>query len=131
MSRNLAAVSTLAAVAAVAAAAVALIVSPKTANAAGDITDDPLPFVSSTSRAQVRTQALELPPLRGDGEGASAPTPAHAQSVLNRVDLREEYKAARDEVSAMGGEDSGAAYFKSHPEGAKSAAIMGAPGQDR
>jgi hypothetical protein len=128
MSRNLHAATTLAAVAAVAAAAVAAIVSPKAANAAGDISVDPVPFVSSTSRAQVREQLLEFPASGGDGEGTYAATLTQGHGAVNRVDLRDEYKASRDEVNAMGGEDSGSTYLKSHAAAANPAAIMGGPG---
>lgn len=121
MTRNmLLAVASAAAVAAIAAAAA--ITSGKAF--ADDITIDNAPFVSSRSRAEVqaeltRTGVNEWTRQFNDAQFMAAYT--------SRGQARADYLAARDEVKALDGEDSGSVYLSRRPVGVNTRAIMGAP----
>jgi hypothetical protein len=127
MNRDLEAALTFAAVAAAAAAAAATLIVPRSAFAAGDITVDPTPFVSTATREQVRADLMGAAQFARDTEwvqqgNAAAP---FKSSVAPR-ELREQYKASRDEVSALTREDSGAMYLKRAAAG-NPTAVMGGP----
>lgn len=94
--------------------AAALVLSATGAAFAGDITIDPTPFVPSLSRAEVQSQL--------DQYKASGVNPwsmrynqlAGFQSAQSRDDVTAAYIASRDEVAALGREDSGSAYLAAH-----------------
>lgn len=78
---------------------------------ADDITVDPNPFVSTLTRAQVRE---ELNQFRHGGVNPWAdeynlqPPP---RGTSTRSEVKAAYLAARDEVAAFNGEDSGSVYM--------------------
>ncbi|HSV53115.1 MAG TPA: DUF4148 domain-containing protein [Burkholderiaceae bacterium] len=78
---------------------------------ADDDTIDTTPFVSTKSRAEVQAE------LARPYQGAVSPwSPQYNQltefkSRLTRAQVQAEYIAAREEVAAMNGEDSGSAYL--------------------
>lgn len=121
MTRNmLLAVASAAAVAAIAAAAA--ITSGKAF--ADDITIDNTPFVSSRSRSEVqaeltRSDVNEWTRQFNDAQFMAAYT--------DRGQARADYLAARDEVKALHGEDSGSVYLSRRTVGVNTRAIMGAP----
>jgi hypothetical protein len=123
MNRNIESALVLTAVAM--AAVGAALLSPRSASAAGDITVDPTPFLSTASRAEVRAHVLKGPPLhRGDAVWTELPRTA---SAVSPAALRAEYQGSRELVKGFSGEDSGSAYLKAHPQSADGAATMGGP----
>lgn len=95
-------VARLAAIAAIAAGA-----APVGQSLADDITIDPTPFVSTLTRAEVRAQVAKSSLTEWDRQYGGP----HAVSGYTRAQAREAYVAARHEVRALGGEDSGSAYL--------------------
>ncbi len=130
MNRNLEAALKLAAVAAAAATAAVAPIVPRTATAAaGDITIDPAPFVSTVARAAVRAELLQGSQFVRDTEWvqqANAAVPF--KSSVTRAQAREQYQATRGEVDALTGEDSGSMYLKMSPPDHRTQ-VMGAPAQ--
>jgi hypothetical protein len=130
MNRDLEAALTFAAVAAAAAAAAATLIVPRTAAAAtGDITVDPTPFVSTTTRGDVRAELLQGSQFARDTEWvqqANAAVPF--KSSITRAQARDQYKAARSEVQALTSEDSGSMTLKIRPRN-NPTTVMGAPAQ--
>ena len=113
MNRNLA--STLSIVSTAAAAfAFAAIAS---GNAyADDITIDPTPFVSTKTRAEVRSEVLgRAEQLRmANSEWPTEMNPPF-HSTVTRAQVKDDYIASRREVNALNGEDSGSSYLASLP----------------
>jgi len=83
---------------------------------ADDITIDPNPFVSTRTRAEVQaevmgqSEALRTASSEWSMQMNTADLP---QSTLSRAQVRQEYIAARREVNALNGEDSGSSYLMS------------------
>jgi len=120
MNRNIAAylgMST-AAVALAAAAAVA----PGVAYA-DDITIETMPAVLSAQRAVVKAQALQRSPV--DEWTLQQNGAPKFESTLTAEQAKAQYVAAREEVRALNGEDSGSMYFRKMPS--RSTSVMGAP----
>jgi hypothetical protein len=129
MNRNLSSVLALAAVAAAAAAATAALVLPRTAYA-DDITIDPTPFVSTRTRADVRSELLGRADIlrhQSSEWALQSNEPTAFKSPFTPQQAREEYRASRVQVNALNGEDSGSAYFKMSPLRVNPATSMGAP----
>lgn len=110
------------AVGAAAIAAAAAITSGKAY--ADDITIDDSPFVSTTSRAEVRAQLMNRGSIT---EWTMQFNDSRVKTDYARGQARAEYLAARDEVRALNGEDSGSAYLGKRTAGANARAVMGAP----
>ncbi len=97
---------------AVAAVGAAALVSSKAY--ADDITIDPTPFVSTRSRAEVKAELMSQPELvrAAASEWAMQHNePPRLDSGYTRAQASSEYKAARQEVSALTAEDSGSSYL--------------------
>jgi len=83
---------------------------------ADDITIDPTPFVSTRTRAEVRSEvmgqgeALRMASSEWSTQMNSTMLP---QSTVTRAQVRAEYIASRREVNALNGEDSGSSYLAS------------------
>lgn len=78
---------------------------------ADDITIDPTPFVSTASRAQVMA---ELKQFQASGVNPWADDYnqlAQAHSTMTRAEVTAAYLASRNEVEALGAEDSGSSYL--------------------
>lgn len=81
---------------------------------ADDITIDPHPFVSTRTAAEVQHE-LQQYKAAGVNPWASSYNPlAGFRSSKTRAQVTAEFLAARAEVSALGGEDSGSAYLTAH-----------------
>src|SRR5512133_3132432 len=109
------------AVGAAALAAAAAITSGKAY--AADITIDDSPFVSTTSRAEGRAQLMKGGSVT---EWTLQFNDSRAKTDYARGQARAEFLAARDEVRALNGEDSGSAYLGRRPAGVNARAVMGA-----
>lgn len=85
---------------------------------ADDITIDPTPFVSTRTRAEVRSEvmgqgeALRMASSEWSTQMNSTMLP---QSTVTRAQVTQEYIASRREVNALNGEDSGSSYLASLP----------------
>jgi hypothetical protein len=113
MNRNLASTLT---IAATAAAALALAAMACNNAYADDITVDNTPFVSSKTRAEVQAEVTGQDMSIASGEWAAQMNePRQTISDLTRAQVTAEYLAARREVSALNGEDSGSFYFAMMP----------------
>ncbi|MDB5899359.1 MAG: hypothetical protein JWP41_2961 [Ramlibacter sp.] len=78
---------------------------------AGDISVESTPFVSSVSRAEVQSQLAEYKKA-GVNPWSTSYNPLRSfQSTKTRAQVTAEYRAARDQVAAFTGEDSGSAYL--------------------
>jgi len=110
MTRNLASVLTITSTAAAACAFAAIACGP--VYAAGDITVDPTPFVSTKTRAEVMAEVTgQAEALRvASSELAMQATP-RASSGFTRAQAKADYIAARSEVNALNAEDSGSSYL--------------------
>lgn len=84
---------------------------------ADDITIDPTPFVSSRTRAEVQAEIMgQAEVLRGESaEWAMQQNAVAEPSNYTSGQAKAEYIAARREVNALNGEDSGSAYLASLP----------------
>lgn len=110
--------------------AFAIVIS--TAAAAGtafadDIGMDNTPFHSTASRAEVRAELVRFQQSASDPWADYQPVAAFHSSVT-RAEVRAQYIAARGEVAAMNGEDSGSvalAHGEHAPAGTR---IAGQPG---
>jgi len=81
---------------------------------AGDISIDPHPFVSSRSRADVQKELADFQ-RAGVNPWSTGYNPLRSfRSTRSRAAVQQEYVAARQEVRAFGGEDSGAAWLAQH-----------------
>src|SRR5512133_1601471 len=90
---------------------------------ADDITIDDSPFVSTTSRAEVRAQLMNRGSIT---EWTMQFNDSRVKTDYARGQARAEYLAARDEVRALNGEDSGSAYLGRTFAGVNARAVMGA-----
>jgi hypothetical protein len=78
---------------------------------ADDITIDNTPFVGSKTRAEVQAELSQFK-RAGTSPWSTQYNPlAKFQSTKSRADVVAEYTAARNEVAALNGEDSGSAYL--------------------
>ena len=78
---------------------------------ADDITIDPTPFVSTMTRAQVKEELRQFQ-ASGVNPWADDYNPiAQARSTMTRAEVQAAYLAARNEVAALDGEDSGSSYL--------------------
>ena len=110
---------------AAAAAAVAAAAAIASSDAfADDVTVDTQPFVSTMTRAQVRSE-IKRSDLAAFDEWSLQNRPAQFKSSLTRQQVRAEYVANRDEVRALTAEDSGSSYFWKMPRTGTS--VMGGP----
>ena len=114
MNRHFASVLTFAVTTAAVACAAAMASSSAYAD---DITIDTTPFVSTRSRAEVKAELMSQPQFVT--AAASEWTLQHNQqsplmSGYTRQQASAEYKAARQEVSALTAEDSGSSYLARH-----------------
>jgi hypothetical protein len=83
---------------------------------ADDITIDPTPFVSSRTRAEVQSEVMgQAEALRMANSEWSMQQNVLPQSTVTRAQVTQEYIAARHEVNALNGEDSGSSYLASLP----------------
>ena len=94
---------------------------------ADDITVDSQPFVSGKSRAEVQA---ELQQVRASGVNPWSqdfdPLKSFASSKT-RAQVSAEYLASRNEVAALGGEDSGAAWLAARPVAPNDRLLAGQP----
>jgi hypothetical protein len=81
---------------------------------ADDITVDSTPFVSSASRAEVQDQLAQFKQSGANPWSNQYNPLAKFSSQLTRAEVVAEFIAARDEVAALTGEDSGSAYLARH-----------------
>jgi len=78
---------------------------------ADDITIDPVPFVSTASRAQVQEELRQFRMAGVDPWSDSYDSLAAFKSSLTRDEVMAEFHASRNEVAAFAGEDSGSTYL--------------------
>jgi hypothetical protein len=84
---------------------------------ADDITIDPTPFVSTRTRAEVKAEVTAEPQRVRDGASEWAlqhNEPTRLDSGYTRQQALADYKASRQEVSALTAEDSGSSYLMRH-----------------
>lgn len=78
---------------------------------ADDITIDHTPFVGGKTRAEVQAELAQFK-RAGTSPWSTQYNPlAKLKSTRSRAEVVAEYTAARDEVAALNGEDSGSAYL--------------------
>ncbi len=83
---------------------------------ADDITIDATPFVSTKTRAEVRSEVLgQAEQLRMANSEWPTPLNQQFQGSLTRAQVKADYFAARREMNALNGEDSGSSYLASLP----------------
>jgi hypothetical protein len=125
MTRNIA----LAVEIAVGAAAIAAAAAITTNKAhADDITVEDSPFVSTRSRAEVQAELTKYGDIT---EWTLQLNDPQFNGSYTSGQARAGYLAARDEVRALTGEDSGSVYLGKRPVDANNRAIMGAPAAKR
>lgn len=78
---------------------------------ADDITVDPHPFLPSLTRAEVQSQLQQYKAAGVNPWSTSYNPLARFQSAKTRAEVTAEFLQARDEVAALGGEDSGSAWI--------------------
>lgn len=78
---------------------------------ADDITIDTTPFTSSKSRTEVQAELGQFKRAGTSPWSTQYNQLAKFQSAKSRAEVVAEYTAARDEVAALNGEDSGSAYL--------------------
>lgn len=78
---------------------------------ADDITIDTTPFVGSKTRAEVQADLAQFKRAGTSPWSTQYNQLAKFQSAKSRAEVTAEYTAARDEVAALNGEDSGSAYL--------------------
>ncbi|MDP3858494.1 MAG: hypothetical protein Q8Q73_12120 [Stagnimonas sp.] len=111
MERNLASILALAGTAAISVTLAALAPSDAYAD---DISIDNATFTSSRSRAEIRAELLGQPAAWKMNAGELALQYNHlppVRSVATREQVKAEYKASREYVNRLLGEDSGSSYF--------------------
>lgn len=100
-------------------AAIACVAAIASSNAYAETpTIDKTPFVSTRTRAEVQAELMSQPELLR--AAASEWSMQHNQapqlkSAYSREQAKSQYKASRDEVSALTSEDSGSSYFARQP----------------
>lgn len=100
------------------------------AASADDPTIDTTQFVSSANRSDVNsTYKQQSLHMRLADEYARDNPPSFTRTGLTRGDARSEYRAARQEVSAMTAEDGGAGYHWKMSRRPSGASVMGGPGK--
>ena len=126
MNQKMTSALALASAAAVAAGMAAVAIASSDAFA-DDITIDNKPFVSTTTRAEVKSQLKrsDLPPVDEWSlqQNQASNQTSRSQSTVTPAQARAEYVANRDAVRALTAEDSGSSYFWKMPKGATS--VMG------
>jgi hypothetical protein len=113
MNRAFATTMTVVSTAAAALAFAAIAAGPAYAD---DITIDTTPFVSTRTRAEVQAEVSgQAEQLRAAGSEWSTQLndPTAMSSTITRSEATQAYIAARQEVSARNGEDSGSSYLAS------------------
>ncbi len=121
MTRNIALILEIA----VGAAAIAAAAAITSGNAfADDITVENSPFVSTKTRAEVQAELMRKGSIT---EWTMQFNDSRFNSSYSSAQARAEFLAAREEVHALNGEDSGSAYLGKRPAGVNTRAIMGAP----
>jgi len=128
MERNLASILALASTAAVSVTLAAI--APGDAYA-DDISLDTQQFISSKTRADIRAELLSQPASVKMNASELAMQDNYLppiKSVATREQVRAEYKASRDEVNRLLGEDSGSSYLaQAQALRGNAAASMGGP----
>jgi hypothetical protein len=84
---------------------------------ADDITIDTTPFASTRTRAEVKAELTAQPQFVRDGGSEWAMQhnePMRLASGYTRQQALADYKASREEVSALTAEDSGSSYLMRH-----------------
>jgi hypothetical protein len=100
---------------------------------ADDITIDPAPFTSTKTRAQVQTELAQYK-AAGINPWSTQYNPLKQfKSAKSRAEVVAEYVAARDEVAAFSGEDSGSAWLAQNrsQRGVRSTTLAGQPRNTR
>ena len=110
-----------------AAAAVVLSVIASSNARADEISMDTSRFVSSTSRADVRSGVLGQSATLRANSSEYQRTPVLQKSDYTSKQAKSDYIADRAAVNAMNAEDSGAAYYARQVRSPRAAAILGAP----
>ena len=88
------------------------IVCGAAANAfASDITEDPNPFVSTASRAQVREELAAFRQASVNPWADDYNQLAEFRGSVTRAQVKSAFLTSRDEVQAFSGEDSGSIYL--------------------
>ena len=78
---------------------------------ADDITNDPHPFVSTATRAEVQEDLRQFR-MAGNSPWADDYNPlAQFRGSMTRAEVTAEYMGSRDTVSAFNAEDSGSTYL--------------------
>jgi hypothetical protein len=93
-------------------------------------TIDTTPFVSTRTRAEVQAELMSQPALVSAGASEWAMQYNHAphlKSAYTSEQAKSEYKAARDQVSAMNSEDSGSSYIARQSARVNGSVIMAGP----
>jgi hypothetical protein len=96
---------------------------------ADDITIDNTPFVSSKTRAEVRAEVTgqsELLRMASSEWSMQQSQTMQPTSGYTRAQATAEYIAARAQVSAVNGEDSGSSYFAALPRSVGAGVIVAA-----
>lgn len=110
------------------AAAILAAAAIATGNAyADDITMETTPFVSTRTRADVRTEVIgqsRLLSVAASEWSMQMNKVTQPGGASTRAQATAEYIAARDQVRAQNGEDSGSTYFASMPHGMASRVVM-------
>ena len=78
---------------------------------ADDITIDNTPFQSTRTRAEVQAELTQYKNSGVNPWSTSYNQLAGFHSTKTRAEVQAEYRAARDQVAVMNGEDSGSAYL--------------------
>jgi hypothetical protein len=108
------------------AAALVLIASAGSA-LADDITIDNTRFVSSKSRAEVQAELQQFQRAGGDPWAQDYNPLQSFASGKSRAEVSAEYRASRDEVAALTGEDSGATRLAARTPAATAPVLAGQP----
>ena len=109
----------------IAIAAVAALASA--AARADDITIDTTPFQSTRTRAEVLAELGQFKQSGVNPWSNRYDQLARFQSGKSRADVQAEYRADRDRVAAMTGEDSGSFYLSQSPLASRDTTLAGTP----
>jgi hypothetical protein len=122
MNRNFASALSLAATTAAVACAAAITSGPAYAETP---TIDSTPFVSTRTRAEVQAELMSQPELMRTTEWSMQHNRVpQVASGYTREQARAQYKASREEVSALNAEDSGSSYLARQAIRAHAGVIM-------